>query len=192
MHQPDQTGILRYRGIRRTIAGITMLLLASPIFAQETGSLVSVEVVEGLGGQERRLAVVKDGQELGSIAVPSRVGRSALDQGLKGMLRHPNGNDLALGFRGEGDSFVVVFLLQANGSYLAVDVSQVERANIGVVGPNRTYLDVQTNPIEWLTRPEGDDSVQIRLQTRAQDLSGQLYRPTEPLIITRDGRPLWR
>jgi hypothetical protein len=169
-----------------------VLVLGAPIFAQEPAGRVGVEIVDGKTGQGRRLAVVKDGREWGSIAVPSRVGRSALEQGLKGLLRHPNGNDLAVGFKGDKGSFVVVFLLQANSTYLAVDVSRVERVNIGVAGPNRTYLDLQTNPIEWLPRPEGDDGVQIRLQTHARDVSGQLYRPTEPLIITRDGRPLWR
>jgi hypothetical protein len=41
-------------------------------------------------------------------------------------------------------SFVVVFLRQASGTYLAVDESQVERLNIGMSGPNKAYRNVQT------------------------------------------------
>jgi hypothetical protein len=180
------------RRLRWTLSTIAVVILSGPIAAQAPSGQLRVDVVEGLSGQGRRLVVLNDGKELGSIAVPPRVSATALDRGLKETLRHPNGNDLAVGFKGDKGSFVVVFLLQPNGAYLAVDVSRVELANIGVIGHNRTYRDVQTMPIEWLHRPEGDDSVQIRLQTRARDVAGRRYRPTEPLIITRDGRALWR
>ena len=161
---------------------------------------VSLQVVGGLSGQGKRLAVVSGGKELGSIVLPLRVSAASLSEGLKAKLVHPNGHDVAVGFigenrsfvRGEYSSFVVIFLRQASGAYLAVDVSQVELVNIGAIGSARAYSDLETVPIEWLPRPAGDDAVQIRLQTRARDQSGQRYHPTEPLIITRDGRPLWR
>ena len=192
--------------VRPLLAGlaVAIILIPIPIPGQvPSGSSVrvgqvSLEVVGGLSGQERRLVVVKDGKELGSLAVPARVPSSSIAEGLTGALVHPNGHDLAVGFkganrsyvRGQTSGFVVVFLRQASGAYLAVDVSQVEGANIGMSGPFRAYFDLETVPLEWL--PRDDDSVQIRLQTRARDQSGQRYRPTEPLVITRDGRPLWR
>ena len=174
------------------LSTIVVVILSGALAAHAPSGQLGLDVGDGLSGQGRRLVVSKDGKELGSIAVSPRVSSAALDQGLKETLRHPNGNDLAVGFKGDKGSFVVVFLLQASGGYLGVDVSRAEQVNIGVIGPNRTYRDVQTSPIEWLHRSEGDDAVEIRLQTHARDLAGRRYRPTEPLIITRDGRALWR
>ena len=94
--------------------------------------------------------------------------------------------------RSAPESFIVVFLLQPNGAYLAVDMSRVEHVNIGAIGPDRAYREVQTAPVEWLVRPAGDPDVQFWLQTHAWDPSGLRYAGREPLIITREGRPLWR
>lgn len=115
----------------------------------------------------------------------------ALDEGLKGVLKDPRGVDLAIGVKGLRQSFVVVFLRQASGSYLAVDVSQVEQNNIGVIGSGRSYRDVDTLPTGWLP-PEPDDAVRIWMQTWAWDMTGQRYGTKEPLLITREGRPGWR
>jgi len=175
-----------------TLATVVVAILSGPVAAQAPGGQLRLNVVDGLSGHERRLVVSKDGSDVGAIAVPSRVSATALEQGLKAMRRHPNGNDLAVGLRGEEGSFVVVFVLQASGRYVGVDVSRVEQVNLGVIGRDRTFRDVQTTPTEWLHRPEGDDSVQIRIQTRATDSSGRQYFATEPLIITRQGRALWR
>jgi hypothetical protein len=159
-------------------------------------------IANGPAVGQHRLTVIESGSERGSIDVPTRVSPAALEEGLLGVLVHPNKHDLAVGFRGTPgpiadrrrvpQSFVVLFLRQTSGAFLAVDVSQVELANIGFIGPDRTYPDVATVPLEWLARPAEDNMVQIRLQTRARDQSGQRYRATEPLIVTRDGRPLWR
>jgi len=135
--------------------------------------------------------VLKDGKELGSIDVPPRVSAKALDEGLKGIVRHPNGIDLAAGFQGDKGSFVVVFLRNSSGTYLAVDISQVEQRNGGVIGPSRRYREIQTVPTEWLP-DRGNGAVQLFLQTRAWDMNGRRYSAKEPLIITRDGTPGWR
>lgn len=144
-----------------------------------------------LSRQGKRLVILKDGKELGSIDAPPRVTVEALDEGLEEILLHPDGLDFAAGFQGDTGSFVVVFLRQASGSHLAVDVSRVEQVNIGVIGPHRPYRDVRTVPTEWLP-DRGDDAVQLWLQTRAWDMTGRRYVSREPLIITRDGNPLWR
>jgi hypothetical protein len=70
-------------------------------------------------------------------------------------------------------------------------VSEVELKNIGFIGPDRPYREAYTVPTEWLP-PRPEDAVQIWMQTTAWDMTGQRYRAREPLIITRDGRPLWR
>jgi hypothetical protein len=162
----------------------------------------SLQVVER--SSERRLAIFRNGREAGSIAVPPRVTVSALAEGLEKAVWHPNRDDVAVGFEGKEQvipdvrvardaapiSFVVVFLLQPEGTYIAVDVSQVEKVNIGRIGPFRSYRNAVSAPTRWVQR-ESDD-VQLWLQTSAWDLTGQRYRSSEPLIITRDGRPLWR
>jgi len=140
----------------------------------------------------RQLVLVKDGKNAGSVAIPVTLPASVVEGGLGKILRHPNGNDVAIGFNSAKSSFVVVFLLQRDGSYLAVDVTRVEKVNIGAIGPFRAYKRTETTPTGWLERPQNDDSVQVRLQTRAWDLSGRRYTMNEPLIITRDGTPLWR
>jgi hypothetical protein len=140
----------------------------------------------------KRLAVFKDGRDLGSIAVPVTLSDPAIEDGLRKVLVHPNGDDLAVGFKSDKGSFVVVFLRQPDGSYLAVDVSAVEKVNIGGIGPNRTYRTVETMPTGWLDRSENATAVQLWLQTRAWDLSGRRYAIREALIITRDGNALWR
>jgi hypothetical protein len=152
---------------------------------------VTLAAVNDPSRQGQRLVVLSDGKELGSIDVPPRVPAAALDEGLRGVLKDPRGVDLAIGVKGVRQSFVVVFLRQASGSYLAVDVSQVEQKNIGVIGSGRSYRDVYTVPTGWLP-PRPDDAVQIWMQTWAWDMTGQRYSTKEPLLITRDGRPGWR
>jgi hypothetical protein len=153
-------------------------------------SVTTLKVLDDPAG--RLLAVVRDGKNVGSIVIPMAMPALTVEQGLRNILRHPNGNDLAIGFNSAQSSFVVVFLLQRDGSYLAVDVTRVEKVNIGAIGPFRAYKRTETTPTSWLERPQNDDSVQIQLQTHAWDLSGRRYTMNEPLIITRDGTPLWR
>ena len=151
---------------------------------------LKIEQARGANGGGRRLLVRRNDQELGDIPVPATVSTSAVADGLRDIVWHPNGVDFACGFTGSSGSFVVVFLAQADGRYRAVDVSNVEQVNIGAIGPFRKYKDVRSGPIDWIARP--DDSVQIRLRTDAWDLDGRHYRMHEPLIITRAGEPFWR
>jgi hypothetical protein len=181
---------------------VSSVVLAEPQDTLQLRPNASLQVVER--SSERRLAIFRNGSESGSIAVPSRVSASALAEGLEKAIWHPNRDDVAVGFIGDEQmipdrrvardagpvSFVVVFLLQPGGTYIAVDVSQVELVNIGRIGPLRSYRNAETAPTQWVQR-ESDD-VQVWLHTAAWDLTGQRYRSSEPLIITRDGRPLWR
>jgi hypothetical protein len=198
VQQPAFTILLRSSGKtpRAELRGVVveldgrMFVREIPTEAQPPGR-VSLASVAGPSRQGKRLVVLTDGKELGSVDVPPRVSAAALDAGLKGVVRHSNGIDLAAGFEGDTGSFVVVFLRQASGSYLAVDVSQVEQKNIGAIGPFRQYRERHTVPTEWLPDRIGG-AVQLFIQTRAWDMNGRRYSTKEPLIITRDGTPLWR
>jgi hypothetical protein len=205
---------MRRRHSTCLFAAVALVFLAGPSGRESAAlgiftvqSLAPVDaarlvIANGPAVRQKRLTVVEAGSERGSIDVPTRVSSAALEAGQRSVLVHPNKHDLAVGFRGTTErivdrpgvpqSFVVLFLRQTSGAYLAVDVSRVELVNIGFIGHNRPYSDVATVPIEWLARPADDDAVQVRLQTHARDQSGQRYRPAEPLIVARDGRPLWR
>jgi hypothetical protein len=161
---------------------------------------LALAVAEAGDEHARQLVLRENGRDVGSIAIPPGVTRAALDEGIAAALWHPNGRDVAAGVNGNGGSFVVVFLEQPTGTFLAVDVSRVERANIGGIGPSRRYTQRQTKPVEWLPRSriEGTGAyrnrpaVQIPLQTPVWDEARVRYAGTEALIITRDGMRLWR
>jgi hypothetical protein len=191
VQQPTCTILLRSRQISEDLAEIVVNEQEVGVIVNVSGRVSLASVEDGPSGHGKRLVVLKDGNVLGSVDVPPRVSAAALDAGLKGVLRHPNGIDLAAGFEGDKGSFVVVFLQQASGSYLAVDVSQVEQKNIGAIGPSRQYRERHTVPTEWLPDRIGG-AVQLFIQTRAWDMNGRRYSSKEPLIITRDGTPLWR
>ena len=70
-------------------------------------------------------------------------------------------------------------------------VSAIARLASGVIGPFRAYRDVHTVPTEWLP-DRANGAVQLWLQTRAWDMTGQRYLSREPLIISREGNPWWR
>lgn len=151
-----------------------------------------LKMLEGPSESEKRLALFKDSEELGSIEFPPGVSSRSIEDGLKRILWHPNGQDLAVAFIGEKNSFIVVFLRNQAGKYLAVDVSQVENGNFGKLGREFRRKDFATLPTQWLPRPDNDNLVQVVMRTRVWDLAGRRYTVTEPLVITRDGKPLWR
>jgi len=68
-----------------------------------------------------------------------------------------------------------VFLKQSNGSYLAVDVSQVERANFGALGirPWTDYGRFETKPVKWWDESV-DGSLFCVFRTRASNIYGEL------------------
>ncbi len=86
-------------------------------------------------------------------------------------------------------SVLFVFLRQTHGAYLAVDVSGMEGANIGVLGPDRHYDRRETTPVKWCHRDDGLFEIQMR--TRAWS-SGLRYTMSGTLVIKPDGTCLWR
>lgn len=89
-------------------------------------------------------------------------------------------------------SLIFVFLRQTNGECLAVDVSGIEGANLGVIGDAKraAYDRVETTPIKWLPREDG--LFQILVRTRAWK-SGQRYTVSRaPAVIKADGAITWQ
>jgi len=86
-------------------------------------------------------------------------------------------------------SLLFVFLRQLHGDYLAVDVSGMEGANVGRLGPDRHYDRLETAPLKWLHR--GDELFEIQVRTRAWS-SGLRYTTSGTLAIKPDGTCLWQ
>ncbi|MGO1070639.1 hypothetical protein [Lysobacter sp. CA199] len=84
---------------------------------------------------------------------------------------------------------VFAFLRQRDGSYLKVDLSEVESRNLAKLGRGRDHDRVATRPMAWLRREDG--LLQLKIQTRAWR-KGKRYSAEEPLILQRDGQILWR
>ncbi len=88
-------------------------------------------------------------------------------------------------------SLIFVFLKQANGQYLAVNVSAVEDGNLGRLGtPERAaYEHVETILVGWAKRDDGN--FEISMWTMAYK-AGRRHRIPERLLIRADGTPLYR
>lgn len=109
---------------------------------------------------------------------------------LESGLWNPERSALAVSVLKPKASVLYVFLLQANDTYLAIDISGVESGNFGKLGRSRSdYERFETTPTEWLHRTDGLFSVHMR--TRAWR-DGKRYTVYEPLIICPDGSVLYR
>lgn len=75
------------------------------------------------------------GKELSSIALPPAILRPRLARGLQAALWHPNGSAVAVALKMEKGTFVVAFILQDDGSYVATDVSDGPKGS--VLSPER-------------------------------------------------------
>ncbi|MCP5467843.1 MAG: hypothetical protein H7A32_01065 [Deltaproteobacteria bacterium] len=84
-----------------------------------------------------------------------------------------------------------VFLAQAEGTFLAVNISRVEDANLGKLGiQNKSWYDrVETIPLKWEDRK--DKLFQVTMQTSAWK-NGKKYTVAELLLIKNNGTVLWR
>jgi hypothetical protein len=85
---------------------------------------------------------------------------------------------------------VTAYLQQPDGTFLEIDLSAVERRNLGKLGRlGAEYDHVETRPIEWLPRQDG--LLQVKIQTQAWR-AGQRYTVSEPLVLRPDGTVIWR
>lgn len=109
----------------------------------------------------------------------------AIDQGLWNTQR----TALAIAIPRPEASLLFVFLQQDSEDYLPVDVSGLERANIGFIGPDRRYERIETTPLKWLSRDDGRFHIQMRTYAWS---SGQRYTAAGTLLMDPDGTCLWQ
>ena len=121
-------------------------------------------------------------------ALPKEISTNEIVRVLHAGLWNSNRTAVAAAFVRPKASLVFVFLRQTSGKYLVVDVSGVEKVNLGALGL-AGYDRLETTPVRWLHRD--DDLFQVVLRTRAWK-GGQRYTMSEALIIKPDGTPLWR
>ena len=96
---------------------------------------------------------------------------------------------VAIAMKRPTGTLAVVFVRSSTGGFVAVDVSAVENGNLRKLGLERRAADVETAPVAWL--PRDDDLLQVEFRTRVRSW-GRRYTASEPIIIRRDGTPLWR
>jgi len=125
-------------------------------------------------------------------ALPQDLSTHDIVRVLRGGLWTTNGTALAIALARPKASVLFVFLRQAAGQYLAVDVSGMEGCNFGFLGTRREDYDrFETTPVEWLRRDDG--LFQVRMRTRAWK-GGQRYTASGggTCVIRPDGTTIWQ
>ena len=83
---------------------------------------------------------------------------------------------------------IYIFIKNESDEFIGVDISQVERGNLGQIGSNRHFEKVETKAVKWM---EHEKYYRIHMETKAWS-KGQRYRVSEYLLIDKSGRVLWR
>jgi len=124
------------------------------------------------------------------IAAKAQIDVNLVKDGIKSGLWNSEKTAAALSINKSGGSLCLVLIKRPNKSFIVVDVSNVEYGNFGKFGYPRSYYDrYETTPVEWLKRD--DSHFQIVFRTRAWK-DGQRYTVKEPLIVKKNGEPIWR
>lgn len=122
--------------------------------------------------------------------LPETAGDAKVERALRAGIWNRDKTALAIHLPVPRGTALLVFILQATGEWVPVDVSPVERANLGKLGvPGTAFDSVVTVPLRWLDRSDG--LLQVEVRTRAWK-SGQRFTVSEPLLIRPDGTVLWR
>jgi hypothetical protein len=124
-------------------------------------------------------------------SLPQDITTNEMVRTLQAGLWNSNLTAVAISFPKPKASVIFIFLRQTNGTYLAVDASDVEGGNFGKLGiaGREDYDRFETTPIKWLYREDG--WFQVVMRTRAWK-AGKRYTVSEPLLIKPDGTVLWR
>ncbi len=124
-------------------------------------------------------------------SLPQDITTNEIVRTLQAGLWNSNRTAVAVSFPKSKASVIFIFLCQTNGTYLAVDASDVEGGNFGKLGiaGREAYDRFETTPIKWLYREDG--WFQVVMRTRAWK-AGKRYTVSEPLLIKPDGIILWR
>ena len=125
-----------------------------------------------------------------AVLFPGVFFTAAASQSPDGALWNADGAAAVAAIPGASGTRVTAFLRQQDGTFLEIDLSDVESSNFGKLGrPRAEYDRYETRPIQWLSRQ--DDLLQVKIQTQAWH-AGQRYTVSEALIFHRDGTVLWR
>lgn len=153
---------------RRALALVLLACAASHVNAQISEELVSVA----------------------SNALPNGQSDAEVAAILEGRVSTSNGTALAVLVAQPGASLILVFIRQANGSYLAADASVIESAIFGGFGRPRT--DYERYESEILELEQRDDGLyRLRVRTRAWRM-WQRYTGGDFILIRPDGTVLQR
>ena len=106
-------------------------------------------------------------------------------------LWNPDRNAIAVSSVSINKTTVYIFIIQPDESYLPVNLSDVEDANLRKLGlcDRSCYSKVKTEAIRWL--PSSTSVLKILIQTQAWK-NGQRHTMSEPVTITASGLVLWR
>jgi hypothetical protein len=83
---------------------------------------------------------------------------------------------------------IYIFIKNESDEFMGVDISKVERGNLGTIGLDLKFEKVETKAIKWL---EHEKYYWIHMETKAWR-KGQRYKRFERLFIDKSGRVLWR
>lgn len=111
---------------------------------------------------------------------------AVLDDGV----RTDNGVALATLVPRSDGSLIVVFIRQADGTYLAADASVIESAIFGYFGRSRTDYERYESEIMDLQQRD-DDLIRLRVRTRAWRM-GQRYTGGDVILIRPNGLVMQR
>jgi hypothetical protein len=121
-------------------------------------------------------------------ALPRSLSTNEIGGALDAGVWNSNKTAVAICFTNSNTFTAFVFLKQASGRYVAVDVS-TEGLGTGFIGsaPRSAYERLELVPIRWLHRDDG--MFQLLMRTRAWK-AGQRYTVSKPLLFRQDGTVL--
>jgi hypothetical protein len=155
--------------------------------------LAPLVIVLALGQQSTSSATPAATAPVTAVArrvLPAEVPDEVVDQAVRAGVWNATNTAVAISVQRPSGSAVLAFIVQATGEWVAIDVSDVERTNLGKLGIARAGYDkVETEPVRWLAGRDG--SFQIVLRTRAWK-AGRRFTASEPLLIRPDGTVVWR
>jgi hypothetical protein len=125
-------------------------------------------------------------------ALPGEVTTGEMDSAIKAGVWDSNRRAVAISIiRASRPTILLVILKLASGRYKAIDISETEGANLGVLGIARwdAYDRVETTPVKWL--PRNDGYFQVVVRTKASK-NGKQYSMEDSRVITSDGTPIYR
>ena len=125
------------------------------------------------------------------IELPEGMGKKTVDELVRSALWSEDGGAVIMFVNGKNGVYMVGFVRVADGAMKNFDISAVESANFGKLGMDRKkFSRWETKPTGWSIPEAG--IFRLMVVTTAWDQEGKRYTMREPMIIRKDGSPLWR